>query len=76
MMTRNSLQAVAWSLVLTVAAFGCDSSAGNVDPCLTALRINLEVGDGAVVDQVDYEITGNGMEPMRSEEHTSELQSH
>ena len=67
MMTRSSLQAVAWSLVLTVAAFGCDSSSGTggkVDPCLTALRINLEVGDGAVIDRVDYEITGNGMEPM------------
>ncbi|MBW2720448.1 MAG: hypothetical protein JRD94_18460 [Deltaproteobacteria bacterium] len=59
-MNLCSLQAVAWSLVLTVAAFGCDSSSGNVDPCLTALRINLEV-DGAVINEVDYEITGNGI---------------
>jgi uncharacterized membrane protein YgcG len=65
-MSSSLLQAVAWSLVLTIAAIGCDgnSDAGVVDPCLTVLRINLEVGDGAVINAVDYEITGNGMIPM------------
>jgi hypothetical protein len=65
-MSSSLLQAVAWSLVLTVTAFGCDSNggAGSANPCLTALRINLEVGDGAVIDEVDYEITRNGMTLM------------
>jgi hypothetical protein len=62
----SSFQAVASSLVLAFAAAGCGSNgdAGNVDECLTSLRINLEVGDGAVIDEVDYEITGNGITPI------------
>jgi hypothetical protein len=68
-----SLQAVAWSLVLTLAAVGCSSSgdSGKVNPCLTALRINLEVGDGAVINEVEYEISGNNMEPMGGTINTS-----
>ena len=69
-MNLCSLQAVAWSLVLTVAAFGCDSSSGNVDPCLTALRINLEV-DGAVINQVDYVITGDDIDQIDGTINTS-----
>ena len=52
--------------MLSVFAFGCDSSSSTDknDPCLTALRINLEVADGTVIDEVEYVISGNGMEPM------------
>jgi len=73
MMNSSSLQAVAWSLVLTLAAVGCGGSddPGKVNPCLTALRINLEVGDGAVIDEVEYEISGNNMEPMGGTINTS-----
>jgi hypothetical protein len=62
----SSFQAVASFLVLAFAAAGCGSNgdAGNVDECLTSLRINLEVGDGAVIDKVHYEITGNGIIPI------------
>ena len=65
-MTNWSLsKALAWSLVLTLTAVGCgDSGGGPVDPCLTALGINLEVGD-AVIDEVSYEITGDAIaEPI------------
>ena len=72
MMNRSSLQAVAWSLVLAVTAFGCSSSGGGeVDPCAAFLRINLEVSDGTVIDTVDYEITGNGMPAMGGTINTS-----
>jgi hypothetical protein len=73
MMNWSSLQAVAWSVVLTLAAFGCATSneAGEVDPCLTALRINLEVGDGAVINEVEYEISGNSIEPIGGTINTS-----
>ena len=65
-MNWSSPQIVAWTLVLSVFAFGCDSSSttDKIDPCLTALRINLEVADGTVIDEVEYVISGNGMEPM------------
>ncbi|HET6417863.1 MAG TPA: hypothetical protein VFG22_16320 [Polyangiales bacterium] len=65
-MNWSSPQIVAWTLVLSVFAFGCDSSSSTdkSDPCLTALRINLEVADGTVIDEVEYVISGNGMEPM------------
>ena len=67
-MHRSSLQALVgslvWSLVL-IAAVGCDTNSGaEFDPCLTALRINLELDNGTTIDEVEYEITGNGMEPM------------
>ncbi|MGD8825542.1 MAG: hypothetical protein PVI24_11210, partial [Myxococcales bacterium] len=55
---------LAWSLVLGLAFAGCGSGGGEVDPCATALRINLQVANGAVIDEVQYEISGNGMEPM------------
>jgi hypothetical protein len=71
MMNRSSLQAIAWSLVLAVTAFGCSSSGGEVDPCAAFLRINLEVSDGTVIDTVDYEITGNGMPAMGDTINTS-----
>ena len=66
MKIRSLLQALAWSLVLPVVAAGCNSSSGTDDKidCLTALRINLETADGTVIDQVEYEITGNGMPAM------------
>ena len=63
-MNRSSLQAIAWSLVLTLSALGCGSSGEALDPCAAFLRINLEVADGTVINTVDYEITGNGMAPM------------
>ncbi len=66
-MTHWSLsRAFACSLVLALTAFGC-SDGGSIDEgveCLTALRINLEVADGTTIDEVEYEITGNGMMPM------------
>jgi hypothetical protein len=71
MMNRSSLQAVAWSLVFAVTAFGCSSGGGEVDPCAAFLRINLEVADGTVIDTVDYEITGNGMPAMGGTINTS-----
>jgi hypothetical protein len=55
---------MAWSLSLTLLAAGCGSSSAIDDKCATALRINLEIADGTVIDEVEYEITGNGMEPM------------
>ena len=63
MMNLRFFQVLACSLVLTLTAFGCSSSdgTGEVDPCLSALRINLEV-DGAVINEVDYEITGDRIE--------------
>jgi hypothetical protein len=67
MMTHWSFsQALAWSLALAVLAAGCSGASGTDDKidCLTALRINLEVGDGTVIDEVEYKITGNGMMPM------------
>jgi hypothetical protein len=62
----SSSQALAWSLVLALTAVGCSSSDTTDDKgdCLTALRLNLEVADGAVIDMVEYTITGNGMMPM------------
>ena len=66
-MTHWSLpEALACSLVLAVAAVGCSSADGTDDKidCLTALRINLEIADGTTIDEVEYEITGNGMMPM------------
>ncbi|UCF46047.1 MAG: hypothetical protein JSU89_02375, partial [Myxococcales bacterium] len=52
------LQAAVWSVVLALPGAGCNTSNSteSIDPCLTALRINLEVGD-AVIDEVEYEIT-------------------
>jgi hypothetical protein len=69
----SSFQAVASFLFLVFAAIGCggNGDSGNLDPCLTALRINLEVGDGAVIDEVDYEITGNGIVPITGTINTS-----
>ena len=64
MMTRSSLQALAWSLLLGLTAFGCSGSGGEFDPCAAFLRINLEVGDGTVIDIVSYEISGNDMPAM------------
>ena len=64
-MNSSLLQALAWSVVLSLAAVGCDSSSSvDVDKCLTALSINIEVGDGAVINEVEYEITGNGIVPV------------
>ncbi|MBW2509758.1 MAG: hypothetical protein JRE81_14095, partial [Deltaproteobacteria bacterium] len=62
----SSFQALAWSLVFALTAVGCSSSDATDDKvdCLTALRLNLEVADGAVIDTVEYTITGNGMMPM------------
>jgi hypothetical protein len=73
MTNRSSFQAVASFLVLAFAAVGCGSNgdSGNIDECLTALRINLEVGDGAVIDEVDYEIAGNGITPITGTINTS-----
>jgi hypothetical protein len=70
-MHSSSLQALAWSVVLSLAAFGCNGNSGAVDPCLTALSINLQVADGAVIDQVSYEITGNGIMPITGTINTS-----
>ncbi len=64
MMTRSSLQALAWSLLFGLTALGCSDSGGDFDPCAAFLRINLEVGDGTVIDIVSYEITGNDMPAM------------
>ena len=65
-MTLRLLQVVAWSLFLMPLipmATGCsDANGGTIDPCLTSLRINLEV-DGATINEVEYKISGNGMEP-------------
>jgi hypothetical protein len=51
----------------------CNSDNGTDDKtdCLTALRINLEVADGTVIEEVEYEITGNGMMPMGGTINTS-----
>ncbi|NNK07737.1 MAG: hypothetical protein HKP50_10560, partial [Myxococcales bacterium] len=70
-MNRSLLQAVAWSVLLAVTAFGCSSSGEEFDPCAAFLRINLEVSDGTVIDTVDYEITGNGMPDMGGTINTS-----
>jgi hypothetical protein len=68
----SSLKAIAWSLVFAVTAVGCNSGSDVVDPCATALRVNLEVGDGAVIDEVSYEISGNGLaEPVTGTINTS-----
>ena len=63
MMNLRFFQVFACSLVLTLTVFGCGSSGGTgeADPCLSALRINLDV-DGAVINEVDYEITGDRIE--------------
>jgi len=73
MTNRSFLTAVAWSLVLGLTAVGCSSNGGTDDKvdCLTALRINLQVADGTVIDEVEYEITGNGMMPMGGTINTS-----
>ena len=72
MMNLRFFQVLACSLVLTLTAFGCSSSdgTGEVDPCLSALRINLDV-DGATIDEVDYLISGNSMEPRAGAINTS-----
>jgi hypothetical protein len=72
-MNWSSLQAVAWCLVLTLVAVGCSTSddTSKANPCLTASRINLEVGDGAVINEVEYEISGNSIEPMGGTINTS-----
>lgn len=64
MTNRSSLITVAWSVLFGLVAAACSSGGDAVDPCVTALRINLEVANGAVIDEVQYEITGNGMAPM------------
>jgi len=72
MTRRIPSQLLAASLVLASAAFGCsDDNTGNVDPCLTALQFNLEVAGGAVIDEVSYEITGNGITPITGTINTS-----
>jgi hypothetical protein len=64
MTKRSSFITLAWSVLLGLVVAACGSDGGDVDPCVTALRINLQVADGAVIEEVLYEITGNGMEPM------------
>jgi hypothetical protein len=73
MTIRSLLQAFAWSLVLPLILVGCGSGNDTDDKtdCLTALRINLEVADGTIIDEVEYEITGNGMMPMGDTINTS-----
>jgi hypothetical protein len=70
-MSWSALRPVAWCLVLAAAGFGCNgTSGGEVDPCLTALRINLEV-DGAVINEVDYAITGDNIDAIEGSINTS-----
>ena len=73
MTIRSLLQAFACSLVLPLILVGCGSGNDTDDKtdCLTALRINLEVADGTIIDEVEYEITGNGMMPMGDTINTS-----
>ena len=66
-MTHRTLPgALACSVALTLLATGCGSSGSTDDTieCVTALRLDLEVADGTVIEEVEYEITGNGMQPM------------
>jgi len=73
-MTHWSLsKAFACSLALALTGIGCTTggdSDGGVE-CLTALRLNLEIADGTTIDEVEYEITGNGMMPMGGTINTS-----
>jgi hypothetical protein len=56
---------LAFALLFGVVFAACGSDGGgSADPCAATLRINLEVADGAVINEVEYEITGNDMEPM------------
>ncbi len=73
MTPRSFLQLVAWPAVLALFAVGCSSGgdAGDRDPCAAFLNINLVLEDDTVIDQVTYEISGNGMDAMRGTIDTS-----
>jgi hypothetical protein len=64
-MTSLSLpKALVASLLVSLMTVGCSGGSDTGDKCRAALRINLETADGTVIDEVDYEISGNGMTPM------------
>ena len=64
-MTRSRLPKTLFgSLLFALMATGCSTGADTTDKCRAALRINLETADGTVINQVEYEISGNGMTPM------------
>jgi hypothetical protein len=54
-------------LALAPVAAGCKSNTANgegIDPCVTSLSFNLDVGDDSLIDEIHYEIRGNKIEPI------------
>ena len=68
----TSLRSISWSALLIAAAFtftGCagDTSTGESG----SLNVNLELEGDVTINQVEWVLTGNGMEPMSGTINTS-----
>lgn len=67
MMNRFAPWVAVCCLALAPVAAGCKSDTANgegIDPCVTSLSFNLDVGDDSLIDEIHYEIRGNGIESI------------
>jgi uncharacterized membrane protein YgcG len=67
MMNRFAPWVAVCCLALAPVAAGCKSNTANgegIDPCVTSLSFNLDVGDDSLIDEIHYEIRGNKIEPI------------